>query len=97
MRKVKKVVGKEDVRWTITQEDNSRIEIYWVFGCPNVVVTKFGPRGADQAAALLPISALDELTTLSRNRPELEFDELINPVEELAGDPQSRTFGGPRQ
>jgi hypothetical protein len=96
MKKIEKAVGEHHVHWTLTDALGTRVDVSWAYGCPNAVVLNYEPRHSDHTCAVLPMSMLDELVTLSRNRPELEIDPLRNPVEELGGDPQSRAFGGDR-
>lgn len=69
MKTIEKTVGDQDVRWTITPEDKARTEVYWAYGCPNVVILNYDLGHSDHTCALLPISLLDELITLARNRP----------------------------
>ena len=84
--KIEKTVNEQEIRWKLTNEvDRSWVEVYWPYGCPNVVILNYGPRGGHRDVAVLPLAMLDELITLARNRPELTLKTIT--VEELSGLP----------
>lgn len=89
--KVEKTVNEQAIRWKLTDEvGKSRVEVFWAYGCPNAVVLNYDLGHSDHTCALLPISLLDELITVSRNRPDLGLEPLD--AAELSKLPQQR-FG----